>query len=313
MKKILFLTISAFVILLSFTCDIQKLPPVSKKPVIAHRGIYINDFLNDGILGNQVKEDSLLNWVSINGFNHLYLYNTHQILQQNNLKTQFSNFIQKAKNQVKPVKVTAVTGGLASINNLKTYIDDTYEEPYATVSEIEFWNTGGSFDYFLDWLAVVNDILVNPPVVQKNAYLEKHFYIGKIKDKAGVYDSLEVAKKLVLEHNRIFLTNYHTDAFEMSTSTSSNAIRAKLQLLADAAAIVNKDVHIVILFNVRSDSPAPNIFSYFDENGQNHKFNHAYESFKTDFDAAIFNHKDKLKLEGYGIYRYSDAKVARPL
>ena len=40
-----------------------------------HRGVYINDFYNGGILGDSTLEDNLLAWIDENDFTDIYLYN----------------------------------------------------------------------------------------------------------------------------------------------------------------------------------------------------------------------------------------------
>ncbi len=311
MRKIALLFLLA---LLFNSCKKHKLieSPLPQSP--PHRGIYVNDFVNGAILGDAAKEDSLLDWASRNSLNHIYLYNTNQIMVDDSLEALLSTFIHKSNNWPHPIKVTLVSGGISSVDNMDSYYDHRYTHPDGIVSEIEFWNGNGSFDYFQNWISYLSDIrmTIYPGTPgPRDPDLNRRFYVGKIRDAAGVYDSLEVANKLVLSHDQIFLANYHNNAYHLSNSTSQNGIRARLALLAEAAFSQNKKVHIVILFNVRQDSPAPNIFSYFDENDQNHTFDAAFQSFKTDFDAANISHKNMIVLDGYGIYRYSDARLAR--
>jgi hypothetical protein len=66
------------------------------------RGLYVNGF--NSILGNQLKEDSLLRFAENNGFNYLTLYEVHLVNNANSLTNvnssqTFANFISKAKTQ----------------------------------------------------------------------------------------------------------------------------------------------------------------------------------------------------------------------
>ena len=69
---------------------------------------------------------------------------------------------------------------------------------------------------------------------------------------------------------------------------------------------------VVILFIVNTSSGDPNIFNYFDVSSGNHEFMDAYNNFMTGYEAATIDHKDHLDIIGYQIYRYSNAKLARP-
>jgi hypothetical protein len=66
------------------------------------KGLYVNGF--NSILGNQLKEDSLLRFAENNGFNYLTLYEVHLVHNANPLTNvsssqTFASFISKAKTQ----------------------------------------------------------------------------------------------------------------------------------------------------------------------------------------------------------------------
>ncbi len=66
------------------------------------KGLYVNGF--NSILGNQLREDSLLRFAENNGFNYLTLYEVHLVHNANPLTNissaqTFANFISKAKTQ----------------------------------------------------------------------------------------------------------------------------------------------------------------------------------------------------------------------
>ena len=282
-----------------------------------HRGIYINDFYTSGILGNDTLEDDLLAWVDENDFTDIYLYNVGAALldeKDDDLRA----FVKKSHNQSPYVRVTFVSAGFgASFTDIEDYHDGRKDSrPDGIVSEIEFWNTGKTYaDDYAPWIAKVNDLKFTPPpgeVAPLNGGITKQFYIGKIKD-PGMPPSLTIAKELVTHHDEIFLTNYHEDAWQLSSSTLENSIVNKLNLLAQAGMELNKKVNIVILFNVNQSSGAAEIWDYFATTGMNNEFENAFVEWSEDYTASTsITNKDFITLKGFGIYRYSDARNARP-
>ena len=280
-----------------------------------HRGVYINNFVTDGYLGNALKEDSILNWAVRHDFNNIYLYNIGSALSSG-LQEELDSFVNKAHNWEIPIAITFVSAGFGtSFSNIELYHDDYANIPDGIVSEIEFWNGTKTYaDDFAPWIAKMNSLKYDTVTVDsiiRNPSLSRRFYIGKVKN-GGEPPSLEIAENLVINHDEIFLTNYHSNAYNLSTSTSENSIRNKLSLLGEAGHNLEQKVNIVILFNVRQDSPAPQIWDFFDEEDQDQYFKQAYESFYKDFlEAEDIDYKNYLNLKGYGIYRYTDAVEAR--
>ncbi|MFT4565877.1 MAG: hypothetical protein ACJA1A_001371 [Saprospiraceae bacterium] len=280
-----------------------------------HRGVYINNFVSDGYLGNTLKEDSILDWAVRHGFNNVYLYNIGSAMSMG-LQEELDSFVYKAHNWEIPIEVTFVSAGFGtSFTNIENFHDDYDNIPDGIVSEIEFWNGTKTYaDDFAPWIVKMNSLKFDTVTVDsiiRNPNLYRRFYIGKVKD-GGESPSLEIAENLVINHDEIFLTNYHSNGYNLSTSTSENSIRNKLSLLGEAGYNLSKKVNIVILFNVRQDSPAPQIWDFFAEEDEDQYFKQAYESFYKDFlEAEDIDYKNFLILKGYGIYRYSDAVEAR--
>lgn len=281
-----------------------------------HRGVYINDFYTGGILGNTTLEDDLLAWVDENDFTDIYLYNIGAALDDE-LDNELRAFVDKAHNQDPYVRVTFVSAGFGdSFTEIEEYHDGRKDSrPDGIVSEIEFWNgTKNYLDDYAPWINKVNDLKFTPPPggsVPLNPGITRQFYIGKIKD-PGMPPSLFIAKELVMNHDEIFLTNYHTDAWHLSTSTEENAIVNKLNLLAQAGMELNQEVNIVILFNVNQMS-TPIIWDYFATSGMDNEFENAFLEWSAEYDASTaITNKEFLNLKGFGIYRYSDARTARP-
>lgn len=282
-----------------------------------HRGVYINDFYVSGILGDPALEDALLSWVDENDFTDIYLYNIGAILADG-LDNELRTFVNKAHNQNPYVRVSFVSAGFGdSFTALEQYHDGRKDsKPDGIVSEIEFWN--GSMNYaddYAPWIDRVNDLKFTVPlgeVTPRNSGITRQFYIGQIKD-SGFPPSLTIAKELVLNHDQIFLTNYHTDAWLLSGSMAENSILNKLNLLAQAGMELNKEVHIVILFNINQMSASPQIWNYFATSGMDMEFEEAFASWSSEFNSSTaITNKEFLKIEGFGIYRYSDALNARP-
>ncbi len=280
-----------------------------------HRGVYINNFVTDGYLGNDVKEDSILDWAVRHEFNNVYLYNIGSAMSMG-MQEELDTFVYKAHNWDYPIELTFVSAGFGtSFTNIENYHDDYDNIPVGIVSEIEFWNGSKTYaDDFAPWVEKLNSLKFDTVTVDsivRNPDLYRRFYIGKIKD-GGEPPSIDIAENLVINHDEIFLTNYHSNGYNLSTSSSENSIRNKLSLLGEAGYNLGQKVNIVILFNVRQDSPAPQIWDYFEEVGEDHYFKHAYESFYKDFlEAEDIEHKNYLNLKGYGFYRYTDAIEAR--
>lgn len=305
-----------FLLLVCCSCDDDD-GTISVGLLAEHRGVYINDFYTGGILGDMALEDNLLAWVDENDFTDIYLYNIGAALMDEE-DDALRAFVKKAHNQATPVKVSFVSAGHGdSFTEIEEYHDGRKDSrPDGILSEIEFWNNPKTFaaDY-APWIVKVNDLKFTPPpgeFVPLNPGVSRQFYIGKIKD-PGQPPSLAIAKELVMNHDQIFLTNYHTDAWELSGSIEENAIVPKLNLLAQAGMELNMEVNIVILFNVNVDSGSAFIWDYFATTGMDNEFENAFVNWSGEYDASTdITNKAFLKIKGFGIYRYSDALAARP-
>ncbi|MFC4634488.1 hypothetical protein ACFO3O_11255 [Dokdonia ponticola] len=76
---------------------------------------------------------------------------------------------------------------------------------------------------------------------------------------------------------------------------------------------LDREVIIVILFNVYQMSPSPEIWDYFTTTGMDHEFEDAFTEWSAEYNTSTdITNKEYLKIKGFGIYRYSDAKNARP-
>lgn len=308
--------IALLVLLLGAACD-EDDNTISVGLLAGHRGLYINDFYHAGILGNATLEDDLLAWIDENDFTDIYLYNIGAALAAG-LDNELHAFVDKAHDQDPYLRVSFVSAGYGdSFTEIEDYHDGRKDgRPDGILSEIEFWNDSLSFaaDY-APWIDKVNDLKFTPPpgqVAPLNAGVTRQFYIGKIKD-PGLPPSLPIAKELVMHHDEILLTNYHADGWHLSASTAENSIINKLNLLAQAGMELNQTVNVVILFNVYQMSPSPEIWDYFATTGMDQEFEDAFVVWGAEYDSSTaITNKEFLNIKGFGIYRYSDARDARP-
>jgi len=120
----------------------------AKGQVANIRGMYVDSF--NTILGNTVKEDSLLQYAQTNNFNYLALYDLWPIHVTYNL-TNFSSssvlasFIQKAKQNFNIAQVGAVGENYFFFNNVINVYNQQHTNPLQKFDvynvEFEFWNT----------------------------------------------------------------------------------------------------------------------------------------------------------------------------
>lgn len=113
------------------------------------KGVYVDGF--NTILGNAMKEDSLLNYAQYNGFNYLALYDLWPIHVTYNLTnasscTVLANFIQRAKQNFGISQVGAIGENFFFFNNVIKIYNQQHTNPLQKIEvynvEFEFWNTG---------------------------------------------------------------------------------------------------------------------------------------------------------------------------
>lgn len=282
---------------------------------INHRGIYVNNFEND-ILGTG-EELNLLHWCDQNSFNEVTLYNIGSILDDQYKTLQLTNFVAKA--HAFDIRVSFVASSEETINKIEDYQNQVYY-PYlqadGIATEYEFWNpnaVGVSYDYYHKNMLKPLKRLDNTADYD----LKQQLYISTFDDAAGVYPSEKVLKK-VLQHlkkgdgnDQIFLVNYRTNAQNFPTDSNSKHYQ-RIQEIANVAKKKNMEVNIVVLFMTREDT-TPSLFNYFSDLGLANNFEDAFISYRDGFYNSDIAHKEYINLDGYQIYRYSDAKVAKPL
>ena len=114
------------------------------------KGLYVNGFRD--IVGDSLKEDTLLRFAQDYGFNYLTLYNLYHIHTQKFSITDsaaaqpLADFIEKAKTQFGIREVGATGETFSSFTNIDDYQRDHAANPNQQFDayniEFEFWNTG---------------------------------------------------------------------------------------------------------------------------------------------------------------------------
>lgn len=287
----------------------------SEDDSISHRGIYVNNFEND-ILGT-IEELNLLHWCNQNSFNEVTLYNISSILDDQYKTFLLTNFVAKA--HAFNIRVSFVASSEEAINKIEDYqnlVGSSFLQSDGLATEYEFWNSNAanvSYDYYhknmLKPLKRLDD--------DSDYDWKQQLYISEFEDAAGQYTNDKVLKK-VLQHlkkgdgnDQIFLVNYRTNAQNFPTDSNSNHYQ-RIQRIAKVAKKKKIQVNIVVLFMTREDT-SPSLFNYFSDLGEGNDFQDAFINYRNGFYNSDIKHKDYINLEGYQVYRYSDAKIAKPL
>jgi hypothetical protein len=164
------------------------------------RGLYVDGFAS--ILGDSIKEDSLLRFAQNNNFNSLTLYQMHVVHANSSLTSVssaqiFANFVKKAKTQF---AISTIGAAAENANFFKNVIHaynlqhaDTLEQVDVYNLEFEFWinsavstggyycntyllangyacNTIGAFNFVVDELHII-DSLANSINKQSEVYI----------------------------------------------------------------------------------------------------------------------------------------------
>ncbi len=113
-----------------------------------YKGLYVDAF--DKILGNKAKEDSLLNYCKVNGFNALTTYKTkdiavkYKITKASNGSNVLAAFIKRAKRDFNIVSFAMSSEQFSTFANIVSVYNnsrkDTTERVNAFNFEFEYWN-----------------------------------------------------------------------------------------------------------------------------------------------------------------------------
>lgn len=283
---------------------------------VKYRGIYINNFEND-ILGNFVEETKLLMWCSRNNFKEITLYTVSSILNSAVQKEKLTAFVIQA-HLIYGIKVSFSAASKEAIIKIKNYqleVNSPFARADGIFTEYEFWNpnaSGVSYDYFQNnMLEVLDDVA---PTISKN--FKSNLYVSDFNDASGTYSDNDVLENIVeflqrkRNKHRLVLVNYRANAQNFPTDVNSNYYQ-RIQELANIAAERKIRIKIIMLYMVRNDV-TPSLYNYVADSGLGNNFEDAFISFKEGFKNSNIQNKRFLNLFGYQIYRYSDAKLAKP-
>jgi hypothetical protein len=305
-KHLLFILFGFF--FFSACTELESLPAelaTAKSYDAEHRGIYINRFKSDGILGDALKEDSLLTWCVQNDFNEVTLYNINTIMNEEVDRTALNAFVGKAHSWSPAIKVGFINAGTSSFEKTRNYLEDgSYpHKPDAIATEYEYWNDPYSYDNFIPLMTGITSLKVGPDAIYPE--LERQHYVSRFEDEAEVWADDIITKQAINNTEEIFLVNYHSNAQEFNVD---GAFHNKLRALAVQADVIHLDQDIVVLFSVNQGSADPNIWDYVSDNG----FKAAFENWMEGYEGAEIEHKERLNIVGYQFYKYSEARLAVP-
>ncbi len=246
MKKTIVIFLSAFLSL------------VSSSHASTIKGIHVDGFIT--ILGDQQKEDSLLNYAQFNGVNYLALYDVFQVHTSasltNTISAQpFADFIKKAKQNFKIKEVGVIGENFWFFNTIIDVYNqqhpDTMEQVDVYSLEFAFWNT----------------VFVNPGGVLCTTYLTPNalpcdtngafsFYISQLTQINALANSSGRTSETFLSFfnqqqgdtisksvDRVLLTNYISNY-----STVYTQVKQRLEFLAsgltsiDVVPMMNADL-----------------------------------------------------------------------
>lgn len=262
------------------------------------RGIYIDNFSQ--ILGNTVKEDSLLHYAQDSSFNYLALYDLHNINFSNaNSVNTLASFIRRARENYGIINIGAVGESystfrdkIAPYNNAHTNANEKFN---VFNLEFEFWTTSS----------------VNPGGYYCTQYLQPNncgcdssggfkFYIAQmhnIDSLASVQGAISEtyvgwfnqgqAQQIVRNTDRILL-----HAYRINPSSVYGYSQTRLSYLAS----LNQPVDVMPIFSSEPIFMGPWLAS--------HSNVESYTKYVADYNADASSWKTYIRLKGYHWFDY---------
>lgn len=280
------------------------------------KGFYVNNFHT--ILGNTLREDSILSFAQYHGFNCLTLYNVYQIHSvtplTNPLTSQsFANFIQKAKTQYNIAEIGVAAESFSFFNNIIHIYNQQHTLATQKVDvynlEFEFWinasvnmgayycttylqpngytcDNAGAFSYYKKILTSI-DSLANSTGQKSEAYF-------------GFFTAAQGSQIVQTGVDRVLLSIYIPSA-NYSSTYQYNYVKPRLQYLASA----NSNIKVMPLY---SGEPA------FMQSWLNtHSFFLPYTDFTNSLSTEIGTWKNNIQPEGIQWFAYSFLPKAFPI
>jgi Secretion system C-terminal sorting domain len=273
------------------------------------KGLYVDGFST--ILGNALKEDSLLNYAQAKGFNYLCLYQMHIVnaatpLNNASACVGFTNFVQKAKTQYGIAQI-----GVAG-ENYTFFANNifTYNAQHALASqkidvynvEFEFWvpsSIGIGGVYCTDYLAPAGYTCDSAGAI--TYYVKMLREIDSLANAGGSISETYFGWFSATEANQIVQTNVdrillsvYLPSANYSASYQYNYIKGRLQHLASA----NQPVKVLPIY-----SAEPSFMqSWLTNNTEALPFINMQQSLS----AETASWKNKITLEGIQWFAYTD-------
>ncbi len=281
-------------------------------PAQTVKGLYVDGF--NSILGNTLREDSLLNYAQLNGFNYLAFYQLHLVHAQYDM-TNFNSiaplaaFINRAKTQYGIQKVGAIAENYWFFENrIRPYNSahsNTNEKFDVYNLEFEFWitsstgpsgyycttylqpaslpcDTAGAFFFFknelrkIDSLAALDNLISETYVGWPNA--------GQCRQIAGLCD-------------RVLLHSY--------VATDATVYGYTQTRLSDFAGAPSGPVDIIVIFSSEQSFMGPWLTS--------NPETQAFSTYTTDFQNDPSSWTSGINLIGYQWFAYTDMIYSLPL
>lgn len=276
--------------LFSFRSEAQQNP--------SFRGMYVNGFAQ--ILGNTVKEDSLLQYAADSSFNYLLLYDLHTINFSNSTSVaRLASFIRKARETYSIADIGAVgetystfQNKIAPYNASRTNVNEKFT---AFNLEFEFWtaasvnpggyyctqylqpngcscDSSGGFKYFISNMHLIDSLATVQGVTSET-------YLGWFNQGQGSQIQRNV--------DRILLHAYRVDP-----SSVYGYSKNRLQYLASN----NSTVNVAPIFSSEPNFMGPWLNS--------HAQIDAFNKYKADFQADVSASVQYINLLGYQWFTY---------
>ncbi len=264
----------------------------------AFRGIYLDGFRN--ILGNTVKEDSVLQYASDSSFNYIALYDLQTINFNNSTSVnQLASFIRKARETYGIASIGAVgesyttfLNKIAPYNNSRTNVNEKFN---VFNLEFEFWTTSsvnpggayctaylqpngcscdssGGFKFFISNMHLIDSLATTQGAISET-------YVGWFNQGQGSQIQRNV--------NRILLHAYRTDP-----SSVYGYSKTRLQYLASNNSVVN----VAPIFSNESIFMGPWL--------NTHQQSEAFTKYKSDFQADNSSFVQYINMLGYQWFDY---------
>jgi hypothetical protein len=260
------------------------------------RGFYVSGI--DGWLGNNTKENDILNYAKGNGYNYLALYSLSSLKWNGNGHlNKLANFIKKAKTQYNIAQVGAVVetfdfmnDNILAYNNSRSNANEKFD---VINQEFEFWITASIVNQYAQRYLIPNGYSVD----SAGAFAFSFKELKKI-DSACVANNLisEVyvgwptkgqLQKIASKADRILVHAYRPDDVDVYAYS-----KQRLKDIASAAG----HKKVIAIFSAEPVYMGPWL--------NNNPLIKAYQSYADDFATEVDTFKQDIELLGYQWFTY---------